>query len=783
MKKISSKTSLSISVAISYVTLFASILLAIFYTPYVLEKLGDVEYGVRAFATSLVGYLTFLSFGMAPSYLRFANLIKKEYGEDGIKRINGIFLVFYIAVAAIALLIGTLLILLIAFNVIPLSNYTATEQSLIVVIMAITVLGTMLEFPAIFMRLVITYNKRFIWLNSVSLIITVLSPVISIFALWLGGRAIAITWVALGISALTVILNGIYTFFVLKTKVTFKFTSRDKQLFKQIIAFSAVVFVISTLTQMSSLTDKVVVGFILGAQAVTLFQISTIFNTYLNSISTSITGVFAPRLTEDAVSGRMDDVQYVHDFVIKVVIILMTMIVFGFASAGKEFIQAWIGIDKVDVYYFSLAIMLSNLLLASQTFSFYIQRALNKNLIPAIIYAVSFVINVGLCIGMTYWLGIWGCIIATAFTYLIQALSLSIYNSKVIALKQKAIWLSLLLNVVIAAIPTAITFLLFHFISLNELTFLQQTLIRGTVFLIIFILLEFFFNPRFIKEFLHTFFSRKPFALDSNQPLQVLIPTMRRDTEEQIRAMLEALNVHSDAIIANQGAIESRYSFNYEEHVITVINTKTRGVSINRNILVKNLEASIGFFTDDDCELLPDYEKTVIDFFLRNKAEAAYFNGLIKNDKKISNGDTCFVASFHDVSHAGGPGIALSKKAIEKYNLLFNEQLGTPNKIYNGEDSFFMFELVKKRVKLFRSSKTIFNITEDDETSSYFKGYDNQYFASRGAINKLVHPFSYMFFRHYYALRLKNRTGKSPHQIRTLMKKGEKYVMKGKIVI
>lgn len=783
MKKLSSKTSLSISVAISYITLFVSIILAIFYTPYVLDALGDVEYGIRAFATSLVGYLTFLSFGMAPSYLRFVNIVKKEYGENGEKRINGLFLVFYLAVAGAALIIGSILILLIVTGVIPLKNYTSSEQTLIIIIMAITVLGTMLEFPGIFAKLVLTYQKRFIWLNGVSLLITILSPVLSILVLWLGGRSVAITWVALGISVFTVALNLGYTFFSLKTRVTFKFTDQDKKLFKQIIGFSAIVFVISTLSQMGAITDKVVVGFILGAEAVTLFQISTIFSTYLNSITTAVTGVFAPRLTEDAVNGRMDDVQYVHDFVIKVVTILMCLVVFGFASTGKEFIQAWIGVEKVEVFYFSLAIMASNLLLASQSFSFYIQRALNKNLIPALIYTIAFIINVGLCIGMTYWLGVWGCIIATAITFLIQALSISIYNSKVIKLKQRTVWLSLLLNAVIAAIPTLLTYLLFHFVSLNELTFLQQTLIRGSVFVVLFVALEFLLNRRFVMEFLHTFFTRKPFNLDKEHPLQVLIPTMHKDTEEKIRALLDFLHVESDALIANQGDIESRYVIEYKGKTITVINTKTKGVSINRNFLLNNLSASIGLYTDDDCELMPGYEKTVIDFFVRNRIEAAYFNGLIQGKRKISPKKTCYVVSFYDVSHAGGPGIAVSKDAIAKHQLIFNEKLGTPNKVYNGEDSFFMFELVKKRVKLFRSGKVVFNITTGNEVSSYFKGYDQQYFTSRGAVNKLVHPYTFKLFKFYYSYRLKSKTGQKPSLIRMWMSQGEKYVRKGKIVV
>jgi hypothetical protein len=424
----------------------------------------------------------------------------------------------------------------------------------------------------------------------------------------------------------------------------------------------------------------------------------------------------------------------------------------------------------------------SSILLSSQTFSFYIQRALNKNLIPAIIYIATFVIHVGLCIGLTFAMGIWGCIVATAFTHLVQAVALSLYNSRIIKLKQRVYWLAIVLNTVLAVIPAGLTYLLYNYVSLNEMTFLQQTLVRGGTFLVVFIALEYAFNRRFIKEFLHTLLSRKEFIVDANNKLQVLIPTMNCNSESEVRALLVFLRVNSNAIVANQGNFESAYEFTFENHAVKVINTKTRGVSLNRNILLNALEATIGLFTDDDCALMPNYEQIVIDFFVRNRIEAAHFNGLDKGVAKISKKKTCFVINFNDVSRAGGPGIAITKKAIEKYHLSFNEKLGTPNRIYNGEDSYFMFQLVQKGVKLFRSSKVVFDIIEGDEASSYFKGHDEQYFISRGAINKLVHPVLYKVYKAYYSLRLEKKAHKKAQYIYLHMSKGEQLIKKGQVI-
>lgn len=786
---------MTISIIVSYVTLFVSVILAIFYTPFVLETLGEAEYGIRSFATALVGYLSFLSIGMATSYLRFVNIAKKERGEEGEKHINGMFFAFYLVAAAVAAVLGIVLVLLIAYKVIPLGRYTDQEiNNWIVPIMLISVVGTVIEFPGIVFRLILTYKKKFIWINVLALISTILSPAISIIVLVYGGGSVGITWVGLGISLATVVFNGLFVFFGLKSKVTFKFDKRDRSMFKEIIIFSLIVFVISTLTQLNLITDKVILGFVLGSSAVAIYQISTTFNAYISSITTAITGVFAPRLTEDAVAGRMDSVQYIYDFVIKVVMILITMIVFGFLACGFEFISAWLpnsySDNYLNIFWYSFVILGSNILILGQTFTFYIQRALNKNLIPAIIYAVVFVINVGISIGLCYVLGIWGCIIGTVFSYLVEAISLSYYNSKVIKLKQKTYWRATFLSVLYGLISAIIVSLVFGFkpfnipflIDLNDLSNIGQMLIKGFSYVFVFVIIEIIFNRRFLKEFIYTLFNRKPFPLDEEMPFQVLIPTMFKDGEEEIRKLLQHLDVHSPTIVANQTNRDLTYSFEYKGNEITVIDTKTRGVSVNRNILLENLKASIGLFIDDDCALLPDYQETITDFFVKNKNHVTFFNGLIKSDKKINNKHTTYVIRFKDLSHSGGTGFAISKAAIEKYHPRFNEKLGTPNYIYSGEDSFFVNELIQKKMRIFRSSKLIFDIIEDDEKSSYFKGYDEQFFVSKGAVNKLIHPHLYRIYEIYYSYSLRKKTSRNHKFIYENMKKGEKFVQNRQIV-
>ena len=62
---------LKIGVLLSYITIFAQNIIAIFYTPIMLRLLGQSEYGLYQLVYSVVSYLGLLSFGFSSAYVRF----------------------------------------------------------------------------------------------------------------------------------------------------------------------------------------------------------------------------------------------------------------------------------------------------------------------------------------------------------------------------------------------------------------------------------------------------------------------------------------------------------------------------------------------------------------------------------------------------------------------------------------------------------------------------------------------------------------------------------------
>ena len=237
--------------------------------------------------------------------------------------------------------------------------------------------------------------------------------------------------------------------------------------------------------------------------------------------------------------------------------------------------------------------------------------------------------------------------------------------------------------------------------------------------------------------------------------LSVLIPTHNKSNNE-IMNILVTLNVSGHCIVANQ---INENSIHYDDNTI-IINNNTKGVSVNRNILLENVDTDYCLFIDDDCVLMDNYEKVVIKEFNKHPdAEVIVFS-------RDSN-DTMFLPvtlkerkakSFRHISKMGAPGIAIKTQAIKKYNLRFNEKLGTPNYFYNGEDSLFLFELLRKKVSVYTSSIHLYLLLLGSNKSSYFTEYDEHFFASVGGVQYLLHSKTYKIYLIKQAIYYKNRT-------------------------
>lgn len=222
--------------------------------------------------------------------------------------------------------------------------------------------------------------------------------------------------------------------------------------------------------------------------------------------------------------------------------------------------------------------------------------------------------------------------------------------------------------------------------------------------------------------------------------VQVLITTMHRRGFDILREM----NIQTDAVIANQAEeyLHELYQGNgFEAQMIT---TRTRGLSKNRNIAMAYLcgDAEYILFSDDDLVFYDGYEDMIVkEFELHPEAQAIKFglNNVGKNRKTYLGTFSKFCrVTKRNMTASGVCAFCIKRAVLVKYNLHFNEYFGAGTENYCGEDTIFLQELLKKKVRMYRSTKVVADI--DQDTTSWFDGDNKKLYTVRGMILAACYP-------------------------------------------
>ena len=100
---------LKVGSLLSYGQTFLSIIIGVVYTPIMIRLLGQSEYGLYNTVSSTIAMLSVLSLGFNSSYIRYYAQYKQKNDQDGIDRLNGLFMLIFMVIGAVALVCGLVL--------------------------------------------------------------------------------------------------------------------------------------------------------------------------------------------------------------------------------------------------------------------------------------------------------------------------------------------------------------------------------------------------------------------------------------------------------------------------------------------------------------------------------------------------------------------------------------------------------------------------------------------------------------------------------------------------
>lgn len=398
-------------VIISYAGQAVHILTGFIYTPIMLRLLGQSEYGLYQLVYSVVSYLSLLSLGFSASYMRFYAREKAKGEEDGVSKLNGMFMLIFSAISVICILCGIVMIMNIKkiFG----TGLTDSEYKTARVLMALMVVNLALTFPNSVFNCIVTSQECFLFQKTLILIHYLLNPFLTLPLLLMGYGSIGMVTVTTCLTLGVLITNMFYCF--KKLHARFCFRNLKFSLLKEMWIFTFFIFMNQIVDQINWSVDKFLLGRLAGTTAVAVYGIGGQINTLYLQFSTSVSNVFVPKVNKIvAETGDDNELTRLFTRVGRVQFIIMALILSGFTFFGKPFIQFWAGGGYDESYAIALLLISPVTVPLIQNLGIEIQRAKNKHKARSIVYLFIAIANIFLSIPLIKLFGPSGAAIGTA---------------------------------------------------------------------------------------------------------------------------------------------------------------------------------------------------------------------------------------------------------------------------------------------------------------------------------------------------------------------------------
>lgn len=401
---------LKMGTILSYMTIAIQNLIAIIYTPVMLRLLGQNEYGLYQLGYSTTSYLGLLSFGFGSSYVKFYFEYKVKNDEEGIRKLNSIFLLVFCGISVISGIAGGGLVA--SANILFKNSLSASDIGQVRILMIILVITMALTFPNVVFDCYITAHERYIFQRIMLIAVTVLNPFISLPLLLMGYRSTVLVVANLILSVFRTGMNIYYCIFKLHMK--FQFHGMETKVLRNVGTFSLYIFLNEIASQITWSVDKIILGAVQGASVVAIYSVGSQFNQYFMNMSTAVSNVFIPRVNKMVAERQGNDALTALFIKIgRIQYIILSGVLGGYLLYGKFFIKKWAGEGYDAAYYVGALVMIPCIIPLIQNIGIEIQRAKNMHKFRSVVYFVIAFANLGISVPLGKYYGAIGAAFGT----------------------------------------------------------------------------------------------------------------------------------------------------------------------------------------------------------------------------------------------------------------------------------------------------------------------------------------------------------------------------------
>ncbi len=470
---------------LTYVQMALGIVIGLVYTPVMIRLLGQNEYGLYNTVSSTISMLSILSLGFGSSYVRYFSKYKTDGDRDSIAKLNGLFIIVFTVIGAIALACG----LYLTFNLELVfdNGLTETEYETAKVLMLLLSVSLAVSFPMSVFSSIINANECFVFFKLLGMLKTVFSPIVTLPLLLMGYRSIAMVLVTVIIGIITDIIYTVYVFAKLKEKFVFK--AFEKGILKSLFVFTSFIAINIIVDQINFNIPKLLLGRYCGTAVVAVYAVGSTLYSYYIMFSTAVSGVLTPRI-HHIINKSKGDIKELKasltDIFIRVgriQFIILALVATGIIFFGKSFIlNIWAGEGYEEAYYVVVMLVLSGMTPLIQNLGIEIQRALNLHKFRSIVYLIMAGLNFVLSIILCPQYGAVGATVGTVVSMTVaNGFIMNVYYNKKCHIDILAYWKSIIMLARGLIIPIITGIVILKLVDLNRLLNLAACILLYSV--------------------------------------------------------------------------------------------------------------------------------------------------------------------------------------------------------------------------------------------------------------------------------------------------------------
>lgn len=444
--------------ALNYAVILLNIGVGLGYTPYLLRMLGQSEYGLYSLVASVISYLTLLDLGLGNAVVRYTAKYRAEGKVREQYELFGMFLLLYTLIGVLAACAGAGL-----YHQMDAwfgDTLTADELEKARIMILFLIFNLAFTFPlSIFGSILMAY-ERFVFPKMLQIVRILLNTAVMVVLLEMGYKAIAMVVLQTVLNLLTLWIHFFYCKYKLHIQIHFCRFRWDW--LREITVYSFWIFLSVIMDRIYWSTGQFVLAMFVNTAAVAVFSVAIQLSILYMSFSTSISGVFLPKVT--AMVTASDNRKEMSALFIRtgrIQFMVMILVLSGFLVFGKAFIRLWAGDGYQDAYLITLLFFSCLTVPMIQNLGITILQARNQMRFRSLLYLVIAGVSLYFQYKGAETLGALGCAIAISGALLLgQGLIMNVYYHWCQGLDMIAFWKEIGRMAVVPVAVCALSFLL-----------------------------------------------------------------------------------------------------------------------------------------------------------------------------------------------------------------------------------------------------------------------------------------------------------------------------------